>query len=186
MDDGERGGWEAAVRSAALAGDESAWRAWYDAEAGPLRRYVRWRCGGLDDLTDDVLQDVWLTAVRKVRDFDPTAGRLGAWLTGIAAGTIRNHLRKRRRADRLRRPLGDAAAPACDPAEAEDRGWRTARALAGLPPRYERALRAKYLDGLSTAAIAQQWGESPKAVESVLGRARDLFRAGYEHPERDD
>jgi DNA-directed RNA polymerase specialized sigma24 family protein len=67
-----------------------------------------------------------------------------------------------------------------------ERGGRTARALAGLPPRYERALRAKYLDGLSTAAIAQPWGESPKAVESVLGRARDLFRAVDEHPERDD
>jgi len=41
-------------------------------------------------------------------------------------------------------------------------------------------LRAKYLDGLSMAEIAAIWNESPKAIESLLSRARQAFREFYE------
>jgi RNA polymerase sigma-70 factor (ECF subfamily) len=54
-----------------------------------------------------------------------------------------------------------------------------AQAFAELPPHYEAVLRAKYLDGLSVHAIAEQRGDSPKAVESLLTRARQAFREAY-------
>ena len=41
-------------------------------------------------------------------------------------------------------------------------------------------LRAKYLDGRSMAEIAAAWGETPKAVESLLTRARQAFREAYQ------
>ncbi len=40
-------------------------------------------------------------------------------------------------------------------------------------------LRAKYLDGLSVAEIAAARGETTKAIESLLSRARQAFRKAY-------
>ena len=57
---------------------------------------------------------------------------------------------------------------------------RIALTLDALPDRQEAALRAKYLDGLSVAQIAAQWNETPKAIESLLSRAREAFRETYE------
>jgi RNA polymerase sigma-70 factor (ECF subfamily) len=58
-----------------------------------------------------------------------------------------------------------------------------AHALAALPHHYEAVLRAKYLDGLSVQAIAESSGNSPKAVESLLSRARQAFREAFQSAE---
>jgi DNA-directed RNA polymerase specialized sigma24 family protein len=44
-------------------------------------------------------------------------------------------------------------------------------------------LRAKYLDTLSVASIAEGMGLSEKAVESLLSRARAAFRELYQPDE---
>ena len=74
MDHGGANWRERAIRDAVLAGDASAWRAWFAEHFDRLAAYVRWRCGGLADLADDVTQDAWLTAVRRLRSFDPDRG----------------------------------------------------------------------------------------------------------------
>src|SRR5262249_58810803 len=82
-------GWrERAIRDAVLAGDSTAWRAWYDEHFAPLAEYIRWRCGGLPELADDVIQETWLTAVRRLRSFDPTRGALFSWLCRIASNAL--------------------------------------------------------------------------------------------------
>jgi RNA polymerase sigma-70 factor (ECF subfamily) len=177
--DGDRIGHEQRLRAAVLAGDERAWRAWYDESAPGLRAYVHWRCAGLYDLADEVVQETWLTAVRRVREFDPVQGRFAAWLCGIAANLLRNRLRGRhRRGQRVRALAGDW--PAAERQAESERSERVAHALAGLASRHEQVLRAKYLDGLSVQAIADQWGETPKAIESLLTRARQAFRESYQ------
>jgi RNA polymerase sigma-70 factor (ECF subfamily) len=168
---------EEQLRAAVLAGDAAAWTRWLDETYPAVAAYVRWRCGGLADLADDVLQDTWLTAARRVRAFDPARNRFAAWVCGIAANVVRNHLRARVRRHRRTRPLADSPEPAA-PAPAEAAEF-VAVALARLPDRYERALRAKYLDGRSVAEIAADWGETEKAVEGVLTRARQAFREAY-------
>lgn len=172
---------ERATRDAVLRGDATAWRRWYDAHFDRLAAYARWRCGGLRDLADDVIQETWLTAVRRLARFDPDRGAFFDWLCGIAANAARNAVRARRRYSAKVRalvPADDAPAPEApaDSASAE----RVAAALAELPDHYERALRAKYLDGETVAEIAARTGESAKAVESQLTRARQAFREAYE------
>jgi RNA polymerase sigma-70 factor, ECF subfamily len=170
---------ERGLRDAVAAGDERAWRAWYEGEYAPLEAYVLWRCGNRRDLADDVLQETWMTAVRNVRRFDPHAGTFHAWLCGIASNVIRNHLRsRRRRADRQQALTGDFAVEDSTLAERE-RGDRLTAALATLPDRYEVALRLKYLDRLTVAEMAATLGETEKAVESLLSRARAAFREAY-------
>jgi RNA polymerase sigma-70 factor (ECF subfamily) len=171
---------EAALRSAVLAGDERAWRAFYDEAFPGLFAYVHWRCAGLRDLTDEIVQETWLTAVRRMRSFDPAHGSFAGWLRGIAANQLRN--RWRQSCHRNGRLGGDGAITT--PADAEivqqERAECIARALALLPERQEAVLQAKYLDGRSVADIAAEWGESLKAVESLLTRARQAFREVYQ------
>lgn len=180
MHTGDRVWRERALRSAVLAGDERAWRTWYDESFDALYAYALWRCAGLRDLADDVVQDTWLTAVRRVRDFDPERGAFAGWLRGIAARVVNNQLRRRTR--RRTQPLTDQHA-AGDPAPRREQAEQIARALAALPERYEAALRAKYVDRHSVAEIATAWGETPKAIESVLTRARQAFREAYQDSE---
>jgi RNA polymerase sigma-70 factor (ECF subfamily) len=170
---------ERGLREAVLAGDEAAWRQWYEESYAGLYAYVLWRSGGLRDRADELVQEAWLTAVRRLASFDPAAGSFAGWLRGIAAHLARNHFRRGRRRAGWLPPPGEG-----EPADAEllrrERAEQVARALAELPEHYEAVLRAKYLDGLDMAAIAALRGLSVKAVESLLSRAREAFRAAYQ------
>ncbi len=175
-------GHERAVRDAVLAGDSAAWRGWYASYFDRVARYARWRCGGRADLADEVIQEAWLTAIRRLKSFDPSRGTFFDWLRGIAANAVRNALRARQRQQKRTRqlvPADDACAPEPD-SIATDQAEHVATALAELPEHYEAVLRAKYLDQLPVNAIADERGETPKAVESLLTRARQAFREAYE------
>src|SRR5205085_2154329 len=150
MPSGERA-LERALLCAVRAGDENAWHAWYDATFEPLYAYLLWRCAGLRDVADDIAQETWLTAVRRLGEFDPERASLLTWLRGIAANIARNHFRK----EKHTRPLGKTDVPMPE-GEREQRqeAESIARALADLPQHYEAVLRAKYLDGQSVAEIA--------------------------------
>ncbi|OAI49622.1 hypothetical protein AYO44_06355 [Planctomycetaceae bacterium SCGC AG-212-F19] len=168
---------ERALRSAVLAGDEQAWQTLYDGDFAALYAYVHWRCGGRADSADEAVQETWLTAVRRIATFDPERGSFLAWLRGIAANVLRN---QQRRLDRIPppRPAPDVP-PASETLEARERSACVACALAELPDHYEAVLRAKYLDANSVEQIAADMHETPKAVESLLTRARQAFRAAY-------
>jgi RNA polymerase sigma-70 factor (ECF subfamily) len=178
MQPGDRVGREQLLRRAVLAGEEVAWRTLYDEAFPGLYAYVLWRCAGLRDRADEVVQETWLTAVRRLRSFDPSAGSFAAWLRGIAANLLRNHFRRENRRARRTQPLAGEPATG-DVSEQREQAERVAHALGELPEHYEAVLRAKYLEGQSVAAIATARDESPKAIESLLTRARQAFRQAY-------
>lgn len=53
---------------------------------GTLARYVD---------PDDLIQEVWWTALQRFADFDPDRGHFRAWLIGIASNVLRTLRRKR-------------------------------------------------------------------------------------------
>ena len=108
---------------------------------------------------------------------DPST-RFAAWLGGIAANAVRNALRSRQRYRRRVHPLHAAAEPAV-PTPTEN-AERVAAALAAINPLYEVVLRAKYLDRQNVDEMAASLGETSKAIESRLTRARQAFREVYE------
>jgi RNA polymerase sigma-70 factor (ECF subfamily) len=165
------------LRRAVLRGDARAWQTLYDAAFSAVFRYVSWRCAGLPDLTEEITQETWLIAVRRIRAFDPAKACFSTWLCGIAANMLRHHFRSRRPAAKNR--AVETTASADDDLERRERAEHIARVLADLPERYEAALRMKYLEGLGVAEIAMLWQETPKAVESLLSRARAAFRLAY-------
>jgi RNA polymerase sigma-70 factor (ECF subfamily) len=186
MPSGDRRWREQGLRSAVLAGDETAWQTWYDETFAGLYAFVRWRCAGLRDWTDDVVQETWLTAIRRIRAFDPDQGSFADWLRGIAANLLRNQLRKRRPVPSHNgqpAALERAEKTAPDERHNRDQAEQIVLALSRLPEHYEAALRAKYLDQQTIAQIAEARNESPKAIESLLTRAREAFRQEYQRLE---
>jgi RNA polymerase sigma-70 factor (ECF subfamily) len=172
---------ERQLRRAVLAGDEQAWRMLYDEAFAGLYAYALWRCVGLRDLADEVVQETWLIAVRRMRAFDPQQGSFLGWLRGIAAHLLRNHLRRNgRRATAVAAVAPEPVEPASAELERREQAERVARALAALPERYEAVLRAKYFEGRSVEEIAAAGDETTKAIESLLMRARQAFRTLYE------
>ena len=180
MDSSDRIWRERGLLSAVLAGDERAWRTWYEESFQPLYAYVHWRSGGLPERADEVVQETWLIAVRRIRSFDPERGSFLAWLRGVATNVLRNRARSENgRAGRVRpleedRPLGRP-----NPVDGAELAERIGAALGSLPDRYEAALRAKYLEEQTVLEIAGAWNETPKAIESLLTRARQAFREAY-------
>jgi RNA polymerase sigma-70 factor (ECF subfamily) len=174
---------EEALRRAVLAGDEHAWRAWCLEVFDELDRFVLWRCGGRRNEADDVVQETWLTAIRQIRKFQPRQSSFLAWLRGIAANVRRNSVR---RAGRLSQREGHAdqtqiaVARSDQAADVQEKSEQIAAVFDGLLERQEQVLRAKYFDGLTVADIAAAWNESPKAIESLLSRAREAFRERFE------
>jgi len=179
---GDRVWRERGMRLAVLAGDEKAWQAWYEDTFPGLDAFVRWRCAGLRDWADDIVQETWLVAVRRIRSFDPERGSFADWLRGIAANVLRNYLRKRKPTESLNgqpESLARRSLAGADGSNSREQAEHIALVLSCLPERYEAALRAKYLDRQSVTQIAEAWKETPKAIESLLTRAREAFREEY-------
>src|ERR1041385_711415 len=127
---------------AVLAGYESAWHALYDGAYAELWNYVVWRSAGLADVADEITQETWLVAVRRIRDFNPVQASFVSWLRGIAANMLLNYFRAKRRHD-PQSLSGNETAP--DHEALREQAEIIARALAEVPERHESALRAKYL-----------------------------------------
>lgn len=189
MDPRERAERERGLWSAVRASDERAWQILYDESFDGLHAYALWRCAGLRDLAEEVVQDTWLTAVRRIRAFDPERGSFADWLRGIAANVVRNRLRQARRQRSKSRTLNPrdpvGHIPEMD-AERREQAECIARALSTLPEHYEAVLRAKYLERQSMADIAATVHATTKAVESLLTRARQAFREAYLSQEESD
>ena len=178
--------YERGLRDAVLAGDEGAWRALHDRYFVSVFAYVHYRTGRKTHQTEDVVQESWLIAVRRMRDFDPARGTFEAWLRGIADNVLRGDRRRSRRRRQLEEAAPSDRAGSAESAEASesardvDLAEQIAVAMSGLPLSYQEVLRAKYDEDLPVAEIALRTERTSKAVESLLSRARALFRDAFD------
>lgn len=166
---------ERALADAAKRGDEHAWRVLFARHADAAYRYAYVRTGRRRERAEEAVQEAWMVAVRRLGDFDPARGSFGAWLQGILTRVLANEHRRWARRDGSETELLDQTMPA-GPAMADD---RLSLAFTELPTDYQDVIRAKYLDGESMNEIARRWNRTPKAIESLLGRARAALREAY-------
>ena len=82
-------------------GDEGAFAALYAAHHGPIYRYALHMCGPA--AADDVVQETFLSVLRRPNTFDPARGTLVAYLFGIA----RHHMLKSLARARFEVPIDD-------------------------------------------------------------------------------
>jgi RNA polymerase sigma-70 factor, ECF subfamily len=147
-----------------------------------LRR-VLWRCGLTAFEADEIVQEIWATALPKIRDGelrDPE--KLNSFLCGIGRGLARNQRRKVDRRDTVNDPDGIAAA--LDSGDGPERFFARAqnarnvrRLLAQLNrPRDREVLVRLYLLGEEKDEICAQLGIQPNRFHSILSRAKHRFR----------
>jgi len=174
---------ETGLRAAVLRGDQQAWRSLYEGCFESLYAFIDYRTGHRRDLTEEVAQESWMVAVRRIRSFDPLRSSFKSWICGIAANVLRNHWRKHKRIKSVEEdePI-EKSNPGLHLALAEQIGL----AMTALPERYQAVLRAKYEELLPVAQIAIRWEESTKAVESLLSRARLAFRKAYSQLDKEN
>ncbi|MEA3364094.1 MAG: RNA polymerase sigma factor, partial [Candidatus Hydrogenedentes bacterium] len=150
---------ERALRAAVRAGDESAWRVLYERHFDALYAHAYARVGHDPERAQEAVQNCWMTAVRRIRSFDPARGSFANWLAGIADRVLLGQ--RRRWARRQRLAQGAQAVPESTitdtPSEAAE---RVAWVLAELPKNYAAVLRAKYEERQPVAEIAKSWGRS--------------------------
>lgn len=150
-------------------------------------------CAGLPAEADDVYQETFLTAFRKIRGFRGDA-ELGTWLYRIAANLcFMKHRRKKREPfvpllDRPHSHDHDAAAhqvPDRRPTPEEEAGKKeltaqVTRALAALPVDYRLVLTLRDVEGLSAEETGKILGLGVAAVKSRLHRGRLFLRDEFE------
>ncbi len=122
---------------------------------------------------DDVVQDVFIVALRRIGDLDPAASGRG-WLYGI----LRNVARRAKAKDARRPPLHLAPAPDASPDEALD--WRRAAGvvetfLDGLDDDKREIFVLCELEGMTAPEVVAATGTKLNTVYSRLRTVRALF-----------
>ena len=177
-----------------LEGDERALREFFDEYFDRLYRFalsrLRHDSGIAPSLAEEAAQRTLCRAVRRLDSFRGEAS-LFSWLAAICRNELADLLEIAQR-DAARHvsldsdPVGQRAASQHpgdirqQPEEqtaAGERGEHIASVLRQLPGRYGEMLRWKYLDDLSTEAIAERLSMSHDAAQSALQRARAAFKS---------
>jgi RNA polymerase sigma-70 factor, ECF subfamily len=176
---------EAALRRAVIEGNSWAWQTLYDRTFHALYGYVFLRTRRDHHRTDEVVQECWMIAVRRIVSFDPRRGSFQQWLYGIAENVLRNYRRRWQKEAIHQESDRDEVRQEALPSDRLDLAELIGLAYTELPSRYQEVLRARYERQLSPKEIASQWGETHKAIESLLSRARAAFRQAYSRLARD-
>lgn len=165
------------------AGDVDAWDRFFDRFSPWAYRFAYRHLDGNRADAEDLCSDILLMAARSIGKFDESRGDLDVWVHGLA----RHRLSHFCRAHRIDLPLipeivdqsinsETPSSSLADQAQARD---VVNRALACLPERQAAALVGKYVEGYTTDELAAQSQSSPKAIESLLVRARTAFRSAF-------
>jgi RNA polymerase sigma-70 factor (ECF subfamily) len=175
-----------------LRGDRRAFGQFFNEYYPKLYRFVKRRLPHDASAAEDIAQGTLCRALESLRSYRGEAA-LMTWLCTLCRREMSARWDENRAwsaAPRLAEddPAIRAALEALlaseppDPARAADRAQLRESILAALdylPAPYGDVLEWKYLRDLSMGEIAQRLGRSPKAVESLLTRAREAFREAF-------
>jgi len=157
------------------AGEEMAYREFYDLYYSRLLRYLLVVARGNEDSAREALQSTFIRVARHIKVF-PDEPSFWGWLTVLARSALADQSRKRWRylafLERFTKH-SDAEARAGEEVEFDPGLLRLLdNRLAGLPAEERELITAKYFDGQSVREIAGVAQISEKAVESRLTRVR--------------
>ncbi len=163
--------------------DQQAWSDTYDRYVTASYAFIAHLVKGDRPLAEELHQETWLIAMSAIEQFAPGKGEFRGWLFGIAKKRVAMHFRRASgRNEQLHESDHDQAMAAitelmpADVIEEVERVAAVRAALEELGDDARRVLVHKYIDSLSVTEIAERVGKSPKAVESMLTRARLRMR----------
>jgi RNA polymerase sigma factor (sigma-70 family) len=153
-----------------------------------IARYAG-RTLGDDARVEDIVQEVFLSALRSIGSLSRPAG-FKPWLYRIAHNTCVDHVRRTGRAQEVSIDAGMLPAseeirlfrqaPSSHAALTQKEDFKHLReAFGGLPPSQSEVLLMRELEGLTYDEIAARMGITRASVESMLFRARQGLRVEY-------
>jgi RNA polymerase sigma-70 factor, ECF subfamily len=143
--------------------------------------YARHRLAPHADLVDDVVQDVFLAALRGLAAFEGQSS-LRTWLLAIARHKIEDIYRQRLRTALALDPDSTEHEPTANEIPLDEQidkaraGAKTRRVLERIPERYALLLLWRYWEQRSARDVAAAIGTTEKSVERLLARARAKFK----------
>ncbi len=157
--------------------DRAAFGVLYRQHYRMLSNHVYRRTGNVH-ATEDIVADVFLTALRMLPRYRYRGVPVRFWLLRIATNAVNHWARRRKRrgaevldADRLVDPN------AAEPGSRGRIDLEQARcALLSLSPKYQAVLSLYYFEGLAVKEVADIIGCREGTVKSRLARARDALR----------
>ncbi|NVL91094.1 MAG: sigma-70 family RNA polymerase sigma factor [Desulfobacterales bacterium] len=167
---------ETLVIRRAQSGDQEAWYNLFEWHFEPIYRYCLNLASGRQEVAEEITQEVFVTAARRINSFKPQRGTFRAWLLGIA----RNRFMKFKSKEiRRQRNKGQFPAKGSESQKERSPHLLVHEVIARLPSHYRLVLEAKYLKGQTVNQIAEARRSTVKATESLLGRAREKFAQVY-------
>lgn len=142
-----------------------------------VHRYVSRLTGGDVALTEDVVQDTYLVALRRMADTGNAPIGIG-WLITVARHRLVDRVRQHER--ELARERRSAAGQLDEDPGSEVSSVSSEQArwlLQQLPPGERIALALQVVDGFTIAEVAELTGRTVEATSSLLARARRRLRA---------
>lgn len=173
-----------------LRGESDAFNVFFNQHFNRLFRFAASRVGD-DDTARDIVQETLCRALRRMETYRGEAAMF-TWLCQICRSQLSDYFEKHQRRARVMVPIDDdpdiqaaldlVAAP--DDPEAAQRRQDLSQLIQAvmdrLPAHYGDALEWKYVEGISVAEIATRLGVQHAAAQSLLQRARGMFRTVFE------
>ena len=160
-----------ALTRAVRRGDAEAFSRFYDLYSFRLYKYPFVLAQGDENQAKEVCQAVLIKLTKRFKVFDDER-QLWAWLTTLTRNAFIDHCRAQQRRNRL---VSLDALPAAVGIE-RDPEHRLAELLrenlASLPPEERELIQAAYVDERPLQELADESGQTYKALESRLGRLR--------------
>jgi RNA polymerase sigma-70 factor, ECF subfamily len=172
--------------------NEAAWRRFCRLYTQPLFAFVRYALGLDAQKTEEVVQLTLIRCVRSIKTFDPQRGDLVDWLKAVARNEAHTFIRQNRNSashtphstfppaviEQILETLDKAEMPD-EILARRDLQLLVQEVLLSLGERQREALVMKYAEDSKVSEIARHLNSTEKAVESLLARARDSFRAAF-------
>jgi RNA polymerase sigma-70 factor (ECF subfamily) len=169
----------------ARGGDAEAWRTLYERYLPAVWRQAYALVADVH-AAEDITSEAMLALLRGIGRLEADGSSVAGWLRAVVRCKVADHHRKAFRSrDKLLSAVGQRAdclveANPAAPLESKETRAHVLRVLEEMPDRQRTVLEWKYLDSLRVREMAERLGETEKAVETVLYRARIEFRRLFE------
>ena len=171
-DDEGSGSW--VLVKACQAGDQQAFKELYERYQDVVFRYVLFRLGDRT-LAEDLTQETFLRALRRIGSVSYQGRDIGAWFVTIARNLIFDHVKSSRyRLETTTADMVEHSPTTHGPEQQVIEGATNAellRAIEKLNPDQQDCIRMRFLQGLSVAETAARMDRAEGAVKALQHRA---------------
>ena len=175
---------EIGIIRAVLDGNVDSFQSLVERYQGPVVRMIK---NIIDDhhICEDIAQDVFLTAYKKLGSFDPARSSFSTWLFTIARNKSINALRKKKAFTGTSLPEKTTSSTPADSLEQQEFFDRLDQVLQTLPTKQKTAFILAELQKLPYEEIAQIEGVKLGTIKSRINRAKKKLRSALKIFEED-